>query len=76
MEFLADIKREFGGGDEETMKVVELKRLKQEEKIIEKFVQEFRRATRDSGYEERPLVEEFKKRMNRTICQRLIELEW
>ena len=60
-EFVADIKKEFGGGDEETVKVAELKRIKQEGKTIEKFVQEFRRAARESGYKERLLVEEFKK---------------
>jgi len=29
-EFLADIKKEFGGGDEKEVKVAELKRLEQE----------------------------------------------
>jgi len=33
-EFLADIKKEFGGGDEELVKVAELKRLEQEGKTI------------------------------------------
>ena len=37
-EFLVDIKKEFGEGDKETVKVVELKRLKQEGKTIEEFV--------------------------------------
>ena len=36
--FLADLKKEFEGGNEETVKVAELKRLEQEEKAIEKFV--------------------------------------
>jgi len=43
---------------------------------MEEFVQEFRRAARGSGYEGRPLVEEFKRGINATICQRLMELEW
>jgi len=60
-EFLAGIRKKFGGGDEESVKVAELRRLEQEGKTIEKFVQEFRRATRGSGYEERPLIEEFKR---------------
>ena len=59
-EFLVDIKKEFGGGDEESVKVLELQRLEQESKIIEEFIQEFRRATRGSGYERCPLIEEFK----------------
>ena len=37
-EFLADIKKEFGGGDKKGVKVTELKRLEQEGKIIEEFV--------------------------------------
>ena len=55
-EFLMDIKKEFGRGDKKTVKMVELKRLEQEERIIEEFVQKFRRAARGSGYEGRPLV--------------------
>jgi len=37
-EFLAAIKKEFGRGKEQSVKVVELKRLEQEERIIKKFV--------------------------------------
>ena len=37
-EFLADIKKKFGGRDKETVKVAELKRLEQEEKTIEEFI--------------------------------------
>jgi len=74
-EFLAEIKREFRGGDKEIIKVTELKRLEQRGKTMKKFVQEFRRAARESRYERRPLVKEFKKNMNKTICQRLIESE-
>ena len=36
--FLADLKDEFGGGDDETMKVTELKKIKQGNKMIEEFV--------------------------------------
>jgi len=72
---LADIKKKFGGGDEEGVKVAELKRLEQGGKIMEEFIQEFRRAVRESGYEERSLVEEFKRGINGTIYQRLMESE-
>jgi len=34
---------------------------------MEEFMQEFRRAARDSGYVERLLVEEFKRVINRVI---------
>ena len=37
-EFLADLKEKFGGGDEKVNKVVELRRLEQEGKMMEKFV--------------------------------------
>ena len=75
-EFLVEIKREFRRGDEKMVKVAELKELEQEGKTMEKFVQEFRRAVRESRYKGKPLVKEFKKSMNGTIYQRLIELEW
>ena len=74
-EFLANIRKEFGGGNEESVKVAKLKKLEQRGKIIEEFVQEFRRVARGSGYEERPLVEEFKREINRMICQRLMKAE-
>ena len=33
-----NIKKEFGGGDEESMKVVELKRIEQRSRMMEEFV--------------------------------------
>ena len=42
---------------------------------MEEFVQEFRRAIRDSIYKKRPLIEEFKQGMNGTIMRKLIEAE-
>ena len=71
--FLATIKKESGGGEEKLVKVAELKKLEQGEKMMEEFVQEFRKAARRSGYEEHPLIEEFKRGMNATIRRRLIE---
>ena len=66
-EFLADIKKKFSRGDKEIVEVAELKRLKQKEKTMEEFIQEFRRAARGSRYKRRPLVEEFKRGMNEII---------
>ena len=60
-EFLADIRKEFGGGDEESVKVTELGKLEQEGKIMEEFVQEFRRAEEVNmrkGYWQKNLKEE------------------
>jgi len=74
-EFLAAIKKEFEGEEKELVKVAELKKLEQEGRIMEEFVQEFKRATRENGYEERPLVEEFKRGISRAIKQKLMEAE-
>ena len=72
-EFLSDLRENFRKGDDEMIKVVELKNVKQESRMMEKFVQEFRRVARGSGYKERPLVEEFKRGINRMIKQKLVE---
>jgi len=37
-EFLAEIRKEFRGGDEESVKVAELKKIKQEERTIKEFM--------------------------------------
>ena len=74
-EFLTTIIKEFGGEEEESVKVVELKRLEQREKTMKEFVQEFKRAVRGSGYEGRPLVEEFKRGINEAIRKKLMETE-
>jgi len=74
-EFLISLKKEFSGGEEKSVKVVELRKLEQGGKIMEEFVQEFKRAARGSGYEGRPLIEEFKRGMNRGIRRKLMEAE-
>jgi len=66
--FLLELKKEFGKEDEELVKVVELKK-------IEEFVQELRRVARKSKYEERALVEKFKREMNKMVRRKLIEVE-
>ena len=74
-EFLSCLKKKFGGGEEESVKAAELRKLEQEGKTMEEFVQEFKRAARRSGYEARPLVEEFKQGMNSGIQRKLMEVE-
>ena len=74
-EFLTCLKKEFGGGEEESVKAAELRKLEQGGKTMEEFVQEFKRAARGSGYEGRPLVEEFKRGMNGGIRRKLMEAE-
>jgi len=74
-EFLMSLKKEFGGGEEKSVKVAELRKLEQGGRTMEEFVQEFKRATRGSGYKGRLLVEEFKRVMNRVIRRKLMEAE-
>ena len=75
-EFLSDLKEKLGGEKNEIIKVVELKKVEQRSKIIDKFVQEFKRAVRESKYKERLLIEEFKKGMNGVIRKKFMEAEW
>jgi len=74
-EFLTSLRKEFGGGEEESVKVAELRKLEQGSKSMEEFVQEFKRAACGSGYEGRPLIEEFKRGMNGGIRRKLMETE-
>ena len=49
-EFLLELKKESGEGNEDSVKVVELKKVKQRGKIMKEFVQEFRRIAKKNGY--------------------------
>jgi len=74
-EFLMSLKKEFSRGEEESTKAAKLRKLEQGGKTMEEFVQEFKRVVRGSGYEGRPLVEEFKRGINRGIRRKLMEAE-
>ena len=74
-EFLAEIKKEFGGGDEESVKIAELKKIEQKRRTMEEFVQDFKRVARGSSYKGRSLIEEFKWDMNGSIRRKLMEAE-
>jgi len=41
-EFLTSLKKEFGGGEEESIKAAELRKLEQGGRTMEEFVQEFK----------------------------------
>jgi len=74
-EFLLKLKKKFGRGDKESVKVAELRRIEQGGKTVEEFVQRFQRAARSSKYERRALVEKFKREMNGVIKRKLIKTE-
>jgi len=74
-ELLTVLKKKFDREEEEAVKVAELRKLEQGGRTIEEFVQEFKRAARESGYKGRPLVEEFERGMNGGIRRKLMEAE-
>ena len=59
-ELFAEIKKKFREGNKKSLKVVDLKEIEQGSRIIEEYVQDFRRAVRGSSYVGHPLIEEFK----------------
>ena len=66
-EFLVDLKKEFREENNKTIKVAELKKLKQGSKTMKEFIQEFRRVVRESEYKGQLLIKKFKRGMNGTI---------
>ena len=74
-EFFTILKREFGAGEEESVKAAELRKMEQGGRTMEEFMQEFKRAARGSGDEGRPLIEEFKQGINGRIRRKLMEVE-
>jgi len=50
-EFLISLKKEFRGGEEESVKAAELRKLEQGGRTMEEFMQEFKRVARGSEYE-------------------------
>jgi len=74
-EFLTEIKKGFGGGDEELVKVAELKRIKQGSRNMEEFIQDFKRVARDNSYEGCSLIEEFQRGINGASRRKLMEAE-
>ena len=74
-EFLSSLKREFGGEEEESVKAAQLRKIEQGGRMMEEFMQEFKRVARGSRYEGRPLIKEFKRGMNGAIRRKLMEAE-
>ena len=74
-EFLTSLKKEFDGEEEESVKAVELRKLEQGGRMMEEFVQEFKRTARGSGYKGRLLMKEFKRGINGGIRRKLMEAE-
>jgi len=69
------IRNDFGEMSEEERKIEQLWTIEQGGRTCDKYVQEFKKVARGSGYEGRPLIEEFKRGLNGTIRRKLAEAE-
>jgi len=69
------IRNDFGETSEEERKIEQLRTIEQGGRICNEYVQEFKKVIRGSGYEGRPLIEEFKQGLNGTIRKKLAEAE-
>jgi len=69
------IKNEFRETLEEERKVEQLRTIEQEGRTCDKYVQEFKKVARGSSYKRRPLIEEFKRDLNKVIRRKLAEAE-
>jgi len=74
-QLFAKIKNDFGETLEEERKIEQLRTIKQEGRTCDKYVQEFKKVTRGSGYKGRPLIEEFKRGLNGAIRRKLAKAE-
>jgi len=61
------IRNDFGETLEEERKIEQLWTMEQGERMCNEYVQEFKKVARGSGYEERPLIKEFKRGLNGAI---------
>ena len=59
-QLFAKIRNDFGEMSEEERKIEQLRTIKQGGRTCDEYVQEFKKVTRGSNYEGRPLIEEFK----------------
>ena len=69
------IRNDFGETSEKERKIEQLRTIEQGGRTCDEYVQEFKKVTRGSGYVRRPLIEEFKRGLNRPIRRKLAEAE-
>jgi len=69
------MRNNFGETSEEKRKIEQLRTIEQRGKTYDEYVQEFKKVTRGSSYEGRPLIEEFKRGLNGSIRRKLAEAE-
>ena len=69
------IRDDFGETLEEERKIEQLRTIEQGRRTCNEYMQEFKKVARGSGYERRPLIEEFKRGLNGSIRRKLVEAE-
>ena len=69
------IRNDFGETSEEERKIEQLRTIEQGGRTCDEYVQEFKKVAKGSGYEGRPLIEEFKRGFNGPIRRKLAEAE-
>jgi len=74
-QLFSKIRNDFGEMSEEERKIEQLRTIEQGSRTCDEYVQEFKKVTRGSGYERRPLIEEFKRGLNGAIRRKLAEAE-
>ena len=74
-ELYEKIKREFGEINKQLMKVDQLQLLEQSNRTYNEYVHKFKKVARGSEYEGHPLIEEFKRGLNRVVRKRLAKAE-
>ena len=74
-ELFSKMRDEFGKTAEEERKVEQLRTIEQRGRTCDKYVQEFKKVARGSGYEGQSLIEEFKRGLSGGIRRKLVEAE-
>jgi len=74
-QLFAKIRNDFGKTSEKEKKIEQLRTIKQGGRTCNEYIQEFKKVTRGSSYKRRPLIKEFKRRLNGAIRRKLAEAE-
>jgi len=74
-QLFSKIRNDFGETSEEERKIEQLRTIEQGGRTCNEYVQEFKKVARESSYEGRPLIEEFKRGLNGAIRRKLAEAE-
>jgi len=69
------IRNDFEETSEEERKIEQLRKIEQGGRTCDEYIQEFKKVARESGYERRSLIEEFKRGLSGAIRRKLAEAE-